>query len=118
VHANVVRLALSRDTTQLRNQDLVYSVGLIDYLRDDLVVKLLDWIYDLLRAGGTAMVGNFSVGNPNKTFMDHVLDWKLFHRTAQDLLNLFARSKFGSVPVEVRSESTGINLFALAMRPR
>jgi extracellular factor (EF) 3-hydroxypalmitic acid methyl ester biosynthesis protein len=118
VQANVVRLALRRETMQLRNQDLVYSVGLIDYLRDDLVVKLLDWIYDLLRPGGTAMVGNFDVGNPNKTFMDHMLDWKLFHRSAQDLVNLFARSKFGAVPVEVRFESTGINLFALATRTR
>ena len=118
VQANVVRLALRREAMQLRNQDLVYSVGLIDYLRDDLVVKLLDWIYDRLRPGGTAMVGNFDVGNPNKTFMDHMLDWKLFHRVAQDLVNLFARSKFGAVPVEVRFESTGINLFALATRPR
>jgi extracellular factor (EF) 3-hydroxypalmitic acid methyl ester biosynthesis protein len=117
VQANVVRLALGRETMQLRNQDLVYSVGLIDYLRDDLVVKLLDWIYDRLRSGGTAMVGNVDVGNPHKMFMDHVLDWKVFHRTAQDLVNLFARSKFGAVPVEVRLESTGINLFALAMRP-
>jgi extracellular factor (EF) 3-hydroxypalmitic acid methyl ester biosynthesis protein len=118
VRANVVRLALGRETIELRNQDLVYSVGLIDYLRDDLVVKLLDWIYDRLCPGGAAVVGNFDVGNPNKTFMDHVLEWKLFHRTAEDLVNLFARSQFGAVPVEVRFESAGINLFALAMRPR
>ena len=37
--ANVVRLALWRETLRLRNQVLVYSVGLVDYLRDDLVVN-------------------------------------------------------------------------------
>ncbi|MGA7054959.1 MAG: class I SAM-dependent methyltransferase [Mycobacterium sp.] len=117
VQANVVKLALGRETLELRDQDLVYSIGLIDYLRDHLVVRLLDWIYDRLRPGGIAVVGNFDVDNPDKTFMDHVLDWKLFHRSAQDLTELFARSKFDAVPVDVRFEDTCINLFALARRP-
>lgn len=116
VHANVVKLALGRDTIALDDQDLIYSVGLIDYLRDDLVVALLDWIHERLRPGGTVLVGNFDPANPSKPFMDHILDWKLIHRTADDLRALFERSRFADSPVHIRTEATGINLFARARR--
>jgi extracellular factor (EF) 3-hydroxypalmitic acid methyl ester biosynthesis protein len=117
IQANAVKLALGRDTLTLPAQDLVYSIGLIDYLADHLVVKLLDWIYRSLRPGGLAVVGNFDVGNPDRAFMDHLLDWKLIHRSPQNLLDLFAQSEFGPAPVQIRREGTGINLFASARRP-
>lgn len=117
VQANAVKLALGRDTLVLPAQDLIYSIGLIDYLADHLVVKLLDWIYSSLRPGGLAVVGNFDVDNPDRAFMDHLLDWKLIHRSPQNLLDLFAQSAFGTAPVQIRREGTGINLFASAHRP-
>jgi extracellular factor (EF) 3-hydroxypalmitic acid methyl ester biosynthesis protein len=116
VQANAVKVALGRASMQLPDQHLVYTVGLIDYLPDGLVVALLDWIHDRLRPGGTAIVGNFDVVNPSKALMDHVLEWKLIHRSAQHLVALFAQSKFGEAPVDVRAESTGVNLFASATR--
>lgn len=117
VQANIVKVALGRQPLELADQDLVYSIGLIDYLADHLVVKLLDWIYRHLRPGGTAIVGNFDIDNPDRAFMDHLLDWKLIHRSPQDLAALFAQSQFGDAPVDVRREATGINLFASACRP-
>jgi extracellular factor (EF) 3-hydroxypalmitic acid methyl ester biosynthesis protein len=117
VQANAVKVALGRDAVHLPAQDLMYSVGLIDYLRDEHVVSLLDWIHDRLRPGGTVIVGNFDVGNPDKAFMDHVLDWRLIHRSTSQLEALFGRSKFADAPLEVRTESTGINLFASTQRP-
>ena len=116
VQANAVKVALGRASMQIPDQDLVYTAGLIDYLPDELVVALLDWIHDRLRRGGTAIVGNFDVANPSKALMDHLLEWKLIHRSAQHLVALFAQSKFGDVPVDVRAESTGVNLFAFATR--
>ncbi|KMO67183.1 class I SAM-dependent methyltransferase [Mycolicibacterium chlorophenolicum] len=116
VQANVVKLALGHNTLGLADQDLVYSIGLIDYLSDGLVVRLLTWIHGVLRPGGTAVVGNFDVDNPDRAFMDHLLDWRLIHRSPADLEGLFAQSAFGDTPVEVQREATGINLFAAAQR--
>jgi extracellular factor (EF) 3-hydroxypalmitic acid methyl ester biosynthesis protein len=116
VQANAVKVALGRASIPLADQDLVYTVGLIDYLSDELVIALLDWIHDRLRPGGTAIVGNFDVANPSKALMDHLLDWKLIHRSAQQLVDLFALSKFGDAPVDVRAEGAGVNLFAVATR--
>ncbi|WP_110803466.1 class I SAM-dependent methyltransferase [Mycolicibacterium setense] len=117
VQANVVKVALGRQVLELGDQDLVYSIGLIDYLADHLVVRLLDWMYHRLRPGGTAIVGNFDVDNPDRAFMDHLLDWRLIHRSPQDLADLFAQSEFGTARVQVRREAAGINLFASANRP-
>jgi len=113
---NVVRLAHGRGKTQLHPQHMIYSIGLTDYLRDDFVVKLLDWIYDRLMSGGTAVIGNFDVSNPNKAFMDHVVEWELIHRTVDDIHGLFARSKFQQTPVTVRAEDAGVNLFAFVTK--
>jgi len=84
--------------------------------RTSFVVKLLDWIHDHLAPGGTTMVGNFDKSNPDKAFMDHVVEWQLIHRSPDDLKKLFADSKFGKTPVDVRVEDAGVNLFAVATR--
>jgi extracellular factor (EF) 3-hydroxypalmitic acid methyl ester biosynthesis protein len=113
---NVLRLSRGRGTTVLPPQHLIYSVGLIDYLADAHVVRLLDWIHDRLVPGGTVILGNFDVANPDRAFMDHVLDWRLIHRTADDMRRLFAASQFGDAPVTVRAEHEQVNLFAFCRR--
>jgi extracellular factor (EF) 3-hydroxypalmitic acid methyl ester biosynthesis protein len=116
VQDNVIRLSQGRGKAKLPRQHMIYSVGLIDYLEDMHVVKLLDWIHDHLLPGGTVVVGNFDVENPDRAFLDHIVDWRLIHRTADDLHELFARSKFGGSPVRVRTEPQQINLFAFSER--
>jgi hypothetical protein len=117
VQDNVIRMARGRGKTTLPPQHMIYSVGLIDYLEDEHVVSLLDWIHDQLVPGGTVIVGNFDHSNPDRAFMDHVLDWRLIHRSASDLRALFARSRFGCADVDVRSEVQGVNLFAFCRKP-
>ena len=113
---NVLHLVLGRGRTRLPPQDIIYSIGLADYLKDRVIVRLLNWIHSSLKPGGVAVVGNFGTSNPDRDFMDHVLDWRLYHRTPDDMRRLFAESSFGSAPVEVRVEPAGINLMAMARR--
>lgn len=113
---NVIRLSRGRGKTTLEPQDLIYSIGLIDYLEDEHIIRLLDWIHDQLLPGGTVVLGNFDTANPDKAFMDHVLEWRLIHRSVQDLESLFARSKFGDTPVDVRYEQERVNLFAFCRK--
>jgi hypothetical protein len=118
VRDNVVRLARGRGHTSLGPQALIYSVGLTDYLQDDAVVDLLDWAYDQLLPGGTFIIGNVVPSNPNKAYMDHILEWVLIHRSAEQLRRLFARSRFGTTPVALRTEPAGADLFALCRKTR
>jgi hypothetical protein len=109
---NVVRLAQGRGRTTLAPQQLIYSLGLTDYLADALVVQMIDWAYESLQPGGTLIVGNVVPTNPTRAFMDHILEWPLIHRTADELRELFARSRFGAAPVALELEPAGVDLFA------
>ncbi len=105
---------------QKESFDLVYSSGLYDYIKtfplDDSkgTVALTKNLFDLLKPGGTLVVGNFSQGNPPdlKFVMEYVYHWFLFHRDEQDMLE-FARA----IPeetiedIQIVRESLGINYF-------
>lgn len=111
VRANLIHAGLGRQPLALRDQDLIYSIGLFDYLGDGMVVKLLDLIHSALRPGGRAIVGNFHVRNATKAFLDHVLDWRLVHRTEADMRRLFEASAFARC-TRISYEPLRINMFA------
>jgi len=112
VNENLVALFLGRATTALEPQDLIYSMGLIDYLNDKLVGKLLQYAYDNLAPGGRVILGNFHPKNPAKEFMDFVLEWRLIHRTEEDMNQLFLSSPFRRPCTRILFEAEGIDLFA------
>jgi SAM-dependent methyltransferase len=110
--ANLVYLAVGRHRLELPPQDLVYSVGLIDYFHDPFVLKLMNYAHALLRPGGRLILGSFHPANPSRAIMEHVLEWNLIHRTEDDLHNLFAASAFGRPCTRIRFEPLGVNMFA------
>jgi len=109
---NLIYLALGKRQISLPPQDLIYSIGLIDYFNDQLVVKLNDYAHQLLAPGGRLILGNFHTKNPIKAFMDHILDWKLIHRDENDMNRIFSSSRFNAPCSEILYESEGINMFA------
>jgi extracellular factor (EF) 3-hydroxypalmitic acid methyl ester biosynthesis protein len=111
-HGNLVYLALGRHTLKLSDQDLIYSLGLIDYFSDKFVLSLLNYVYTLLRPGGKVVLGNIHSSNPDKAFLDHVLDWQLIHRVEDDMNRLYAASSFGRPCTSIRFEGSGVNMFA------
>ncbi len=112
---NLVKWALGRVQQKFGPQDIIYSSGLIDYLDSRLVLKFVNRCYEHLKPGGKLLLGNFSPKNPNRAVMDNILQWKLIHRSQEDLITIFNDSHFGD-QVEVISEEQGINLFAVGTR--
>lgn len=117
-HANLIDLSIGRQKLDLPPQDLVYSIGLIDYFVDKLVVKLMSYGQRLLRPGAEMILGNFHPRNENKPLMDYVLDWRLIHRTEDDLSRLYQESAFARSATRFRFEGTGVNLFAVCRKAR
>jgi len=111
---NVVRMIQGRGRIELRPQAMIYSVGLTDYLEDPLVLQLITWAYDKLLSGGTLIIGNVVPSNPDKAYMDHMLEWPLIHRSADELRELFARSPFGTDSLTLVPEPAGVDLFAFS----
>jgi len=112
INANLIYLATGKERIELRDQDLVYSIGLIDYFNDKFVIKLLNYIHAALRPGGKVILGNFHPRNPSRGLMEHLFDWRLIHRTEADMDRLFFNSAFGRASSRIRFEEQGINLFA------
>ena len=101
----------------LAGADMVYSMGLFDYLPDLIAQRLLMVLYRQLEPGGRVFVGNLE-SEPNTTWlMDFVLSWHLLWRTEDTMLRL--ASELGPEPasVAVERDSTGRCLFLRVTRP-
>lgn len=116
-NSNLVYLAAGRQKLPVPPQNLVYSIGLIDYFNDNFVVNLINFAYDLLAPGGKVVLGNFHPRNRDKAFMDYILEWKLIHRDEEDMHRLFRESKFAKAADEIHYEEERINLFAECNKP-
>jgi len=91
--------------------DLVWSGGLFDYFTDRVFVTALKRLLRLLAPGGECVIGNFSTSNPSRPYMELVGDWRLIHRTEQQLRNLALDAGVGSSQIAVDQEPLGVNLF-------
>ncbi|MBE9166263.1 cyclic nucleotide-binding domain-containing protein [Pleurocapsales cyanobacterium LEGE 06147] len=97
-------------------QQMIYSVSVSNYLQDKELIALLNWIYDRLLPNGTVILGNFYAANPDRVLLEHILEWHLLYRCAEQLETLFGQSKFGSLPVEVHSDEYGVELFVVCTK--
>lgn len=112
VKANLIYLARGRINIEFLPQDLVYTIGLIDYFTDKYVLSLINYIYKILKPGGKVILGNFYSESQYKAFMDYLLEWKLIHRNEEDMNRLFSLSDFKKPCSRIFFENEKINLFA------
>ncbi|HEV7591128.1 MAG TPA: cyclic nucleotide-binding domain-containing protein [Longimicrobium sp.] len=113
---DMAHLAAGRLAVDVPAQALVYSAGLLDLVGDAAAVKLLDHIHALLKPGGRVALAGMNPDNPCRAFMDHVLEWRVPHRGADELRALFAASAFADAPVETHADRQGVILLATAAR--
>lgn len=72
---------------ELPPQDLIYSVGLIDYLTDRRAASLVRRLYDLVAPGGLLIVGNMNETPLSNLWpMEFITDWSLYYRTDEQML--------------------------------
>ena len=116
IQGNLVYLATGKEKLAVEPQHLIYSIGLIDYFNDALVIKLIDYQHQMGENTLNFILGNFHPQNPTRALMDHVLDWKLIHRDEADMHRLFEASTFGKPCTSIKMEPTGVNLFASAVK--
>ena len=75
-------------------QDLVYSVGLLDYLVDRRAAGLTQRLFSLLAPGGLLIIGNMNeTPLSNMWPMEFIADWTLHYRGEPEMLNWVAPVK-------------------------
>lgn len=90
--------------------DLIWSAGLFDYLDDEIFKKLLIKQLAFVKPGGELVVGNFSLNNPSRDYMEFG-HWFLHHRSPDDLIRIAGQCDVPRRNITVNSESLGVNLF-------
>jgi hypothetical protein len=90
--------------------DLVYSVGLFDYLRPATAVGLARNLEATLVEGGRAFIANMVPENPSRWYMEHHLDWWLIYRSRPELIEI-ARRAAPRARLQILEEESGVNPF-------
>lgn len=90
----------------LPQQDLIYSVGLIDYLSTKRAKWLVGRLYDRLMPGGRLLVANLRDSGSNTLWpMEFVVDWSVSYRSEQEMLDL--AEGLNAVDRRLEVDSTG-----------
>ena len=95
--------------------DLVYSVGLFDYLRHSTAIGLARNLVARLGPGGRALIANMVPESPSRWYLEYHLDWFLNYRTREQLLELAERAAPGA-RLNLLEEESGVNPFVEIQR--
>lgn len=90
--------------------DLIYSLGLFDYLTAPVAKAVLMKLYSLAAPGGHLIIGNYHVGNPTRIYMDYLMDWSLIYRDEESFRGL-ASDLTGMADLKIGFEETGSQMF-------
>lgn len=93
-----------------KQYDLIWSAGLFDYLDAKTFKMLLIKQLTFLKSGGKLVIGNFSLSNPTRDYME-CGNWFLHHRSPEDLIKITEECGVPREKISVKSESLGVNLF-------
>lgn len=116
VQTDLLRLARGHERLSLPPQAMIYSLGLLEYLEEDRIVELLNWAHAQLASDGAVVLSNLHVSNPDRVFMEYMLDWKLFHRTEEQLHGIFDRSAFRDAKCEISFDETKSNMLVVCAK--
>jgi len=89
--------------------DLLYTAGLYDYLSQPVAKLLTTYLVNAVTNDGQLIIGNFHPNNPTKTISDLAADWRLIHRTDDEMLDLI--DGVPSVQIKLHKDELEIDLF-------
>lgn len=110
---NAARLVShERNIKEFGPQDLIYSTGLFDYLTDDLLVRILGALYDLLNKEGK-LICAFKDATRYRTQDYHwLVDWDAFYqRTPQESRMILEKAAIPDEAVTTLRDRTGVMEF-------
>lgn len=80
-----VRDLISNQHGLERRFDLIYALGLFDYLTDKVAERLVPILWSLAAARGKLMFANFAPGIDDAGYLEAITDWWLQYRSAEAL---------------------------------
>lgn len=101
----------------LHSFDLVYSMGLYDYIQQKLARAITAALWRMLGSGGRLLIGNLVRVPDSSWMMEYATEWNLIYRDRAEMLDLAAdMTPAPSKTPKVRKDATGRCLFLDAVR--
>jgi hypothetical protein len=88
---------LIKDQSKYFDFDLVYSMGLFDYLPDNLAQVFLHAMVSMVKPGGRVVIANGLKGVLDTGYIEMFMDWHLIYRTEEELTTLLSRVPSGQI---------------------
>jgi extracellular factor (EF) 3-hydroxypalmitic acid methyl ester biosynthesis protein len=110
---NALRMVSGKaNSEQFGKSDIIYSVGLCDYIPDDYLVPMLRGWRESLAEGGLVYVAFKDMELYDKAEYQWLADWYFYQRTLEDCRNLFVEAGYNMEQMEiVRTEMAVIIAF-------
>lgn len=117
-YLRALRADASFDLARLygRSADLVYAVGVMDYMGTRAFAALVPVLSRCLTPEGRCILGNFDPCNGSRAYMEWLLDWPLHYRSARELQDLVEGA--GGRDARVERGGTEVNNFVSFRRGR
>jgi len=109
VRHNALRMtSASANLRRFGASDIIYSIGLCDYIPDEYLIPLLAGWRESLSDGGVVYVAFKDCLLYDKTEYQWLMDWYFFQRTEQDCRNLFLAAGYDANEIETSRDATGV----------
>jgi len=119
VHYNAFRTrSVEGNRRRFGTPDIIYSVGLCDYLPDKVLIELLRAWYETLADGGTLYVAFKDSTRYDKTPYQWHLDWFFYQRTFQDVVQLYEAAGLPVADLVMQRDASGIIMNFVLSKPR
>lgn len=90
-----IRQFLASGIVGFEKSDVIYSLGLFDYVSDRMAVRLLARFADFLLPNGRLLIPNFAPNTFGTAYMEAFMDWWLVYRDEKALESLLERLPAG-----------------------
>jgi extracellular factor (EF) 3-hydroxypalmitic acid methyl ester biosynthesis protein len=90
--------------------DIIYSIGLFDYIPDEYLVPLLQGLRESLAEGGVVYAAFKDALRYDKTEYQWLMDWYFFQRTEEEFRQLFEKAGYDLSRIESTRDRTGVIL--------
>jgi extracellular factor (EF) 3-hydroxypalmitic acid methyl ester biosynthesis protein len=104
----LLKRKINSDGPDAGDCDAAYCAGLFDYLSDKVCSRLLSYFAYRTGSGGKLLVTNVHKNNPERFFMEHILEWYLIYRDEAQMLALLTER---AIEPSTYVDATGVNVF-------
>jgi extracellular factor (EF) 3-hydroxypalmitic acid methyl ester biosynthesis protein len=106
---NALRMTSARSNiARFGYSDIIYSVGLYDYIPDQYLIPLLKGMRESLSAGGVVYVSFKDARLYNKAEYQWLVDWYFFQRTEEECTALFEKAGYDMETMSMTRDTTGV----------